>query len=68
MLAYDANGEVTLKTALARQTNEVLSPESPDVVIDRKYILGAAGILSTIDPQAAFNLMKSELIAEAPMA
>ena len=68
MLAYDAKGEVTLKTALARQTNEVLSPESPDVVIDRKYILGAAGILSTIDPQAAFNLMKSELIAEAPMA
>jgi hypothetical protein len=33
-----------------------LRPTSPQILIDRDYILYACGLLSQVDPKAAFNL------------
>ena len=62
MLIYSQTGRATLEAALGRQPKESLSPLSPEVVIDNKYILASAGILSTLDVQAAFNLMHAHLV------
>jgi len=61
MLVRDAAGEATLGAALARREKGALVPEAPRVVLDRSYILAAAGLLAGRDPEAAFRLMTAEL-------
>lgn len=64
VLIHMDNGVQVLEAALSRQSTTTLSPKSPRIVIDRQYILAAAGLLSTISKQAAFNLMKTELLSD----
>lgn len=41
-----------------------LKPKSADVLVDRKYILAAMGLLSTVYPDTALRIMKRELIKD----
>ncbi|MBR2504015.1 MAG: glutamate mutase L [Oscillospiraceae bacterium] len=41
-----------------------LRPKKADVLVDRKYILAAMGLLSTNYPEAALRIMKKELIKD----
>lgn len=45
---------------------QVLGPHKVRVVIDRRYVLGAAGLLSSSHPHAAFQLMRNQLINLSP--
>ena len=62
VLIHGTQGVNILEAALARQDGATLSPQSPKIVLDNRYILAAAGILATINPDAAFNLMDRELL------
>ena len=41
-----------------------LKPKEAQVLVDRKYILAAMGILSTEYPQTALRIMKKELVKD----
>ncbi len=41
-----------------------LKPKEAEVLIDRKYILAAMGLLSTVYPDAALRIMKRELVKD----
>ncbi|MBQ1271439.1 MAG: glutamate mutase L [Clostridia bacterium] len=41
-----------------------LKPKSAEVLVDRKYILAAMGLLSTVYPDTALRIMKRELIKD----
>ena len=61
VLAHSEIGNMVMAAALDRQPKEALTPVSPQLIIDRDYVLAAAGILSTSNKQAAFNLMRHNL-------
>jgi uncharacterized protein (TIGR01319 family) len=50
-------GEEVIKNAL-RDRGISLLPENPEVLIDRDYILFAAGIISQIDEEYAYHVLK----------
>jgi uncharacterized protein (TIGR01319 family) len=51
-----------LASALADPTDPTsLRPRSPRLLLDRHYLLYACGLLSTVDPQAAFELALKHL-------
>ena len=62
VFAHREDGEETLAAALARRAPRSLAPREPLVSVDRGYVLAAAGLLSTLDPDAALTLMERELI------
>ena len=41
-----------------------LKPKDAEVLVDRKYILAAMGLLSTEYPDAALRIMKKELVKD----
>ena len=41
-----------------------LKPKKADILVDRKYILAAMGLLSTNYPETALRIMKKELIKD----
>ena len=43
---------------------EALRPRSADVLVDRKYIIAAMGLLSEHYPEAALKIMKQELVKD----
>ena len=62
ILIHSPDGTGILDRALERQKAEhTLSPENAQVQIDSHYIMAAAGLLSTKNPDAALHLMKSTL-------
>jgi uncharacterized protein (TIGR01319 family) len=60
-LIHGGNGEVILRTAIEQRAERSLTPRAPRVAIDRYYLLAAAGLLGTLDPAAAIQLMRSEI-------
>lgn len=46
-----------LQAAVARRSADSLSPTNPTIVIDRNYLLAAAGLLASRDPEAAEQLL-----------
>ena len=50
-----------LREALGRRAPRSLAPRDPAVAIDDNYILAAAGLLATHDPEAAMRLLRREL-------
>ncbi|MBL10478.1 MAG: hypothetical protein CL402_08200 [Acidiferrobacteraceae bacterium] len=62
VLSHGEIGNMVMEAALERQLKEALTPVSPQLIIDRDYVLAAAGILSISDKQAAFNLMRHNLL------
>jgi uncharacterized protein (TIGR01319 family) len=61
ILAHSTSAHEVVRAALARCDAQALTPKRPRVVIDRSYILAAAGLLATIDPPAALSLLNSQL-------
>jgi uncharacterized protein (TIGR01319 family) len=62
ILAHHESAVTLLRDGLERRAPRSLSPRSPEVSIDRSYVLAAAGLLSTRNPEAAFRLMERELL------
>ena len=60
VLVHDKNGAETICGALTRRRERSLTPTSPTVLIDRNYIMAAAGLLSTIDMDLAGKFLASE--------
>jgi uncharacterized protein (TIGR01319 family) len=64
VFANREDGEWLLREALARRAPRSLAPREPALVVDRNYVLAAAGLLATLDPDAAMRLLRHELLAE----
>jgi uncharacterized protein (TIGR01319 family) len=61
VFAHREDGKWILREALGRRAPRSLAPRDPAVVIDDNYILAAAGLLATRDPDAALRLLQHEL-------
>ena len=61
VFAHRGDGEWVLREALARRAPRSLAPRDAEIGVDRNYILAAAGLLATQDPDAALRLLAREL-------
>jgi uncharacterized protein (TIGR01319 family) len=61
ILVRTSGGEAILATALDRCDDRSLTPRAPRFAIDSSYILAAAGLLATVDPGAALELLRDAL-------
>lgn len=61
VFAHRDDGEAILREALGRRAPRSLTPEDPALGIDRSYVFAAAGLLATLDPDAAIRLLRREL-------
>jgi uncharacterized protein (TIGR01319 family) len=62
ILAHNGASAMLLRRGLTRRQPRTLSPRDPDVIIDRSYVLAAAGLLTTRNPEAAMSLLHRELL------
>jgi uncharacterized protein (TIGR01319 family) len=60
VLATRPDGSI-LRHALERPDNRSLTPMDAEVLVDSNYILGAAGLYATRDPEGAYALLQAEL-------
>ena len=60
VLGRHAEGEALLRAALERQPQGALAPRAPALTLDRRYVLAAAGLLSTVDADAARALLADQ--------
>jgi uncharacterized protein (TIGR01319 family) len=61
-LVHAPNPAFILKGALADPTEPLsLRPRRPRLMLDKEYLLYAVGLLSTVDPAAAFTLGRQQL-------
>ena len=63
MLGRHAAGEAVLRAALERRSQGSLTPRAPALALDRRYVLAAAGLLSTVDESAARALLADQRLA-----
>lgn len=61
VFAHRGDGARILERALARRPSQSLAPRDPEIRVDGSYVLAAAGLLSTHDPEAAMRLLRTEL-------
>jgi uncharacterized protein (TIGR01319 family) len=61
VFAHGEGGEKVLREGLERRGPRSLAPRGPAIAIDRGYVLAAAGLLASIDEEAAFRLLRREL-------
>jgi len=61
VFAHREDGLEILATALTRRGPRSLAPKDPVLSVDANYILAAAGLLATLDPDAAAHLLQQEL-------
>jgi uncharacterized protein (TIGR01319 family) len=61
MLVRDSNGAETLRTAVERRKERSLTPKAPLAVLDKSYILAAAGLLATRDKSAAYSMLREQI-------
>jgi len=61
VFAHRKDGCEILATALERRAPRSLSPHDPALRVDGNYVLAAAGLLSTANPDAAALLLQREL-------
>lgn len=62
VFAHRQDGEEILRRALERRQPRSLAPREPELGVDRNYVLAAAGLLATLDPDAAMRLLRRELL------
>ena len=63
VLGRHAAGEAVLRAALERRSQGSLTPRAPTLALDRRYVLAAAGLLSTVDESAARALLADQRLA-----
>ncbi|HET7510815.1 MAG TPA: glutamate mutase L [Solirubrobacterales bacterium] len=61
VFAHRKDGQEILRRALERRASRSLSPRDPELRVDASYILAAAGLLASLDPEAAVRLLRREL-------
>jgi len=61
VFVHRKGGEAILREALERRPPRSLSPRDPRIVIDRGYLLAPAGLLATVDREAATRLLEMGL-------
>ncbi|MBI2831983.1 MAG: glutamate mutase L [Chloroflexi bacterium] len=67
IFAYNPRSEKVLEAALFDASKPFsLKPKSPDLYIDRRYILYGMGLLSALDPVIALRLAKKYLVKMQP--
>jgi hypothetical protein len=62
ILAHGDCGDAIVRRGLERRAPRSLSPRRPRVSVDRNYVLAAAGLLGSVDPEAGLSLMTHELL------
>jgi uncharacterized protein (TIGR01319 family) len=62
VLANREDGKRILGEALGRRAPRSLTPQDPSLAVDRNYVLAAAGLLATLDADAAMRLLRRELV------
>lgn len=62
VFAHGEGGEEVLRAGLDRRSPRSLAPRAPEIALDRGYVLAAAGLLASVDPEAAFKLMQREVL------
>lgn len=61
VFAHRDDGEWILRESLRRRAPRSLAPQQPAFGIDGSYVLAAAGLLASRDPDAAMRLLRREL-------
>lgn len=61
VFAHRKDGAEILRRALERRAPRSLAPRDPELRVDANYVLAAAGLLATVDPEAAVRLLRHEL-------
>jgi len=61
MLVRDPDGADTLRSAIGRRKERSLTPKKPAAIMDKNYILAAAGLLATRDKKAAYSLLRDHI-------
>jgi len=61
VFAHREDGEEILRQALERRLPRSLAPREPELRVDANYVLASAGLLATLDPEAAVRLLRHEL-------
>jgi uncharacterized protein (TIGR01319 family) len=62
VFAHGGGGAEVLRQGLERRSPRSLSLREPEVAVDRGYVLAAAGLLASVDPEAAFRLIQTEVL------
>ena len=60
VLGRHAAGEAVLRAALERRAPGSLTPRATALALDRRYVLAAAGLLSTVDENGARALLEDQ--------
>ena len=63
VLGRQAAGEAMLQGALERQSQSALTPRAPALALDRRHVLAAAGLLSTVNDSGARALLADQGLA-----
>ena len=61
VFAHGGAGDEVLRQGLERRSPRSLAPREPEIAVDRSYVLAAAGLLASVDPEAAFRLLQIEV-------
>jgi uncharacterized protein (TIGR01319 family) len=61
VFAHRDDGTEVLREALERRAPRSLAPREPEITVDSTYVLAAAGLLASVDPEAAMRLLSREL-------
>ncbi len=62
VFSHRDDGERLLGETLGRRAPRSLAPEEPQLRIDSDYLLAAAGVLASLDPNAAWRLLERNLL------
>jgi uncharacterized protein (TIGR01319 family) len=65
VLRVTQGAEELVRRALGRVPDSALAPRRCQVILDRRCVLAAAGLLTILDPQLAANLLRRELAQES---
>lgn len=61
VFAHRGDGERILATALGRRAPRTLAPHEPRLAVDGSYVLAAAGLLASVDPEAGMRMLERNL-------
>lgn len=65
VIAFHNDPAAVIKGALFDKTRpEVLKPITPQVLVDREYILAGMGLMAQVDPLSSLKIMKKYLVPE----
>jgi uncharacterized protein (TIGR01319 family) len=62
VLASRSDGLEILRAALERRAPRSLAPQEPRLAVDSSYLMAPAGLLASLDPDAAMRLLEGNLL------